>query len=236
MLKLALITVMLLLAATKVADATAILVTRSAEGRVILAADSLLNTGESACKIHRTGRWHVLVGGAMKTKRPTFDLQETVGRSLASAQTLADVERALTAAYATLRDILTAPSAEAAMKQLYEPGAQIVAIAVADADAVGIMVVTVETLTPVTLSASWHACPGAACPTGTFRYAATVADGPLTDWVRSDDVADVASVKRTIAQQIAAAPTEIGGPVDVVELTASGSRWFSDRGSLCRSR
>lgn len=96
---------------------------------------------------------------------------------------------------------------------------------------VGALVVTMTSVDPLVLTPAWLTCPGALCAEdGLMFQGVTVGYGPLVGRLRPPRLPWVqrgtpAAARRIIAEQIAAAPRDVSGPVDVLEMTAAGTRW-----------
>jgi hypothetical protein len=230
-------------------SATAVVVLRPDATRVILASDSRLTTVgpdgrlrfRSGCKIFRAGPWWFTNGGF--TRSADVDVNALVARAVASATSMDAAMRALQQVYrATLQpSILRAP-----YYQQKPPGTPVVAIVVAGLDhgvlSVGRFGADVVRQQPFALEDYGATCPGRLCPDGRLLYGVSQ-QGPVVDLLlkrpRPDwlERADAPAARRLIAMQIAATPERVGGPIDVLELTAAGARWAErDPQSACAAK
>jgi hypothetical protein len=224
---------------------------------IVLGTDSLAQTQSdtglifsTTCKIHSSGRWWTVAGGFFGTRgAASFDLVNAIDHDLASARTLADVRREIEQrVYPALYRAVEAQRHSPAFRALYGPGSVLTQITVGgvnDYDTVlrlGAFTALVERIEPsLMLKTMWFQCPGNWCPDGRVLDGGTVAEtGPLmkalqaprADWVERGDAAAAA---RLIREQITATPNEVGGPIDVLEITVTGARWIDpDPASRCR--
>jgi hypothetical protein len=237
----------LLLGAARL-TATAVVVFRTDRG-IILASDSRWTDAvpdgtfrfRHGCKILRSGRWWMVNGGFARSDH--VDVSATVARAIAAATTMDAAMRAVQQVYrATMQpSILRAP-----YYQQKPPGTPVVAIVVAGLDhgvlSVGRFGADVVRQQPFALEDYGATCPGRLCPDGRLLYGVSQ-QGPVVDLLlkrpRPDwlERADAPAARRLIAMQIAATPERVGGPIDVLELTAAGARWAErDPQSACAAK
>lgn len=231
-------------------QATAVVAFRTPT-RIILASDSLVQTFHGAtidrrltCKVTSAGRWWTSLSGYMGT--PTLDVQAQIAAALASTRTLDAARDALmTQVYPQVRAAFEQQRQTPAFRQMFTAGqlAQSIVVAGTNADdstlRLAVFIVVLDSITPLALTPAFLQCPGHWCPTGEVEYGASIAAGPLmalltsplAPWVARRDAT---AARRIITSQIQAAPTEVAGPIDVLQITSAGAAWVDrDPASAC---
>lgn len=231
---------LLVLSATTVAEATAIVVFRQSD-RIVLAADSMFlvtphdgstPTRGYTCKVRRSGRWWFVVGGHINggDGMDTFTL---VARAIAPTTFVRDALRAIENERRILDTVKASHKADPRTAPMLK-----VIVGGVDAGQPVVGLYSVELSPTRQLKAQTGICPGN-CEDGRVFYSASIADGPAVqlmnqrpDWLER---ADGAAARRLIEMQIAKTPLLVGPPIDVLEILGDGrARWIDrDATSTC---
>lgn len=210
--------------------------------RIILAADSLRvdQRGErsTSCKILPAGRWWVAIAGFMISVEPPVDLSVLVPKTIEPARTLdAVLARLLETVSPQISAALTRAHGRPGFGLVFAPGA-VSQLVIVGRDADGTLragTLVTEMSEPFALRPQWLECPGSWCPDGQLRFGVTVdPTGPMMTALAAVERADASTARRLIDLQIRASPSEVSGPVDVVQVDAGGTRWVGrEPGSRC---
>jgi hypothetical protein len=240
-------------------EATAIIMLRN-NNRIVLAADSRWSdqtagsmgiTKRHGCKIHRSGQFWFMTsgyegGGDQKLGGPGVDsVIALVAERLKSARTLADALQSVGRAWDTMRPKVEGLVAHPALQHLLRPSAlgPFMQVVLAGQErgvpTVGVFTVRIQSARPVQFSTRAASCPGTLCPgpDGFALYGASKAGAmaPLVSnppaWLRA---VDSTAARQVIDLEIAASPTFVGPPVDILVIDAGGARWVNrDPKSAC---
>lgn len=244
-------TVIVALLLSPALKATAIVAFRTPE-RVVLAGDSFVlhtdaagrTSSRRACKVLPAGRWWLLLGGMEQiagTRRGDVDVTARLRTALSGAVTMREAVASLRRAWEGLRDDAAEMVAAPPGRPVVEGGPLFQAVVggvEAGVPAIGFFGVTLTTRSPAAFAESSVTCPGN-CLSGRVFAGWSRADGPVVDLIREPrplwlEVAGAAAARRLIEMQIKATPRFVGGPVDVLEITAGGARWVGrDKASAC---
>lgn len=226
-------------------SATGVVAFRTQE-HIVLGADSAFSLFDTdgefrgvqrGCKLHRAGDWHFVWGGHVAGGTDT-DLVVTFGRELASARSLSSVTG--TVHRFMRRHILTLawhrlPNVRELGKVVLWAGVGRVHAGVPE---LGIYRAFVSSLEPVRLQLQFVTCPGA-CADGNLSVGQSVdAGGPISRLLEAPPLwlapLTGTAARRLLALQAAATPQFVAAPFDVIEISATGTRWVDrDPKSSC---
>lgn len=235
---------MLVLLSDAVLEATTIVVFRQPD-RIVFAADSMVRvtrregepTSSSACKIRRSGKFWFVLGGQIDFADNGPDSFSMIAQAIAPTLTVKDALEAIVGNGGLQR-------LEERFRALVGRVPQIVpmlAVAIGGLDGdelkVGLVLVSQKSRDQFQLDAQW----GIPNVERLFFEASVVRDSLASRLIKSPprlawvERGDAAAARRIISLQIAATPTRVGTPIDVLELRPDGrALWVGrDKASAC---
>jgi hypothetical protein len=234
-------------------DATAIVAFRDV-GRIILSADSRFtsrkpNTMKAVssvgCKVHAAGRYWFMLGGyeGGGAADKGMDFPAEIVRAITPADSLPAAMSAIDRLWRSkVRANVLSFVGHPSLQQMFVDGGQVFMLIVAGVDhrvpTIGMFTVALKARAPVELTERRATCPGSLCGADGLVMVGASKAGAMHPFLKRPPAwlrpGTSAAARRLIELEITAAPLSVAAPIDVLEIDATGARWYRrDPQSAC---